>query len=229
MWLPGLVLLLAAVWRREPRLAIGCVAFFPFWLFNFFSKYELNAQLGSYKAFPLILALIWPAVLALRSESQARKGLGVVQAAVLLAAVLSWENGGLVLAAPAGIDGMMWRWQLRPETDRAELYRAFESRLDNDSLGKARASQGALALYPYSFPVWYKSQLLTGQEDAAPRLDSILWFEGDRDQPTTQKWLERGQFQFLYRVIGTRLRLAARGPLHEVPTFAGAIEPIEPP
>jgi hypothetical protein len=118
---------------------------------------------------------------------------------------------------------------IAPETEQAELYRAFESRLDKSTLGITRASVGALALYPYSFPRWEKSQLHPGLEDEAEGLDSILWFDGDRDQPTTQKWLEHGQFQFLYRVIGTRLRPAARGPLHEVPTFAGALEPIEPP
>jgi hypothetical protein len=229
LWLPGLVLLLAAIWLRDRRLVVGWVAFFPYWLFNFLSIGDLNFWLGTYKAFPLILTIIWPALLALRSPPQTRGALGIVQAAVLVSASLSWENGGLRLAAPTGIDRLRWRWELRPETERAELYRAFESRLDNATLGMTRASVGALALYPYSFPRWEKSQLLPGLEDEAERLDSILWFDGDRDQPTTQKWLEHGQFQFLYRVIGTRLRLAARGPLHEVPTFAGALEPIEPP
>jgi hypothetical protein len=198
-------------------------------LFNFFSILHMSAELGGYKAFPLILTMIWPAVLALRAPPKTRSALGTIQAAVLLSATLSWENGGLRLAPPNGIDGLMWRWELRPETERAELYRDFESRLDNRSLSAARASMAALALYPYSFPRWDKSQLLPGLEDEAPRLDNILWFSGDRDQSTTQKWLERGQFQFFYRVIGTRLRLASRGPLHEVPTFAGALELIEPP
>ena len=148
---------------------------------------------------------------------------------MLLSATLSWENGELRLAPPSGIDGLMWRWELRPETERAGFYRAFESRLDHQSLGHTRASAGVLALYPYSFPRFDKSELWPGLEDEAPRLDSILWFNGDRDQPITDKWLERGQFQFLYRVIGTRLRLAARGPLHELPAFAGALEPTDPP
>jgi len=229
LWLPGLVLLLAAIWLRDLRLIIGWAACFPYWLFNFFSILDMSAELGGYKAFPLILTMIWPAVLALRAPPQTRRALGIVQATVLLSATLSWENGGLRLAPPSGIDGLRWRWELRPETERAELYRVFEGRLGNGSLGLTRASEGALALYPYSFPRWDRSQLRPGQEDEAKRLDSILWFDGDRDQPTTQKWLEHGQFQFLYRVIGTRLRLAARGPLHEVPTFAGALEPIEPP
>ena len=229
LWLPGLVLLIGAVWLRDLRLVIGWAAFFPYWLFNFFSILDVSAELGGYKAFPLILTMIWPAIIALRSPLQARSALGVVQIAVLLSATVSWENSGLRLAAPTGIDGLRWRWELRPETERAALYRAFESRLDNGSLGVTRASMAALALYPYSFPRWDKSQLLPGLEAEAPRLDAILWFSGDRDQSTTQKWLERGQFQFFYRIIGTRLRLAARGPLHEVPTFAGALEPIEPP
>jgi hypothetical protein len=87
---------------------------------------------------------------------------------------------------------------------------------------------GALALYPYSFARWDASEVRSGSEEDARHLDSILWFDGDRDQPITVKWLERGQFPFFYRVIGTRLRLATRTPLEFVPTFAGTIEPIEP-
>ena len=229
LWLPGLVLLIGAVWLRDLRLVIGWAAFFPYWLVNFFSVLDVSAELGGYKAFPLILTMIWPAVIALRSPPQSRRTLGIVQVAALVSATLSWENGGLRLAPPSSIGAMRWRWELRPETERAALYRAFESRLDNGSLGVTRASMAALALYPHSFPRWDKSQLLPGLVDEAPQLDSILWFDGDRDQPITQKWLERGQFQFFYRVIGTRLRLAARGPLDEVPAFAVVLEPIEPP
>jgi hypothetical protein len=227
LWLPGLVLLVGAIWLHDLRLIIGWIAYIPYWLFNFFSILDLNAELGTYKAFPFILTMIWPAVVALRSPLQTRRALGMVQAAVLLSATVSWDNSGLRLAAPSGLDGLRWRWELRPETERADLYRAFESRLVDGSLGMVRASMGALALYPYSFAPWTKSQLLPGLEEEAPRLDNILWFSDDRDQSTTQKWLERGQFQFFYRIIGTRLKLAARGPLHDVPTFAGALEPID--
>jgi hypothetical protein len=228
LWLPGLALLAGAIWLRDARLLIGWVAFLPYWLFNFFSILDLNAELASYKAFPFILTMIWPAILALRSPAQTRGALRIVQVAVLLSATLSWEGGGPRLAPPSGISSLIDRWLLHPETERAELYRAFESRLDNNSLGVARASMGALALYPYSFPRWDTSQLLAGRESEAERLDSVLWFVGDRDQPITAKWLESGQFPYSYRVIGTRLRLATRTSLDMVPTFAGAIEPIEP-
>jgi hypothetical protein len=228
LWMPGLVLLAGAIWLRDSRLVIGWVALLPYWLFNFFSILDLNAGLRSYKSFPFVLTMIWPAVLALRSPPPARSALGIVQAAVLLSATLSWEGGGLRLAPPSGISSIIDRWVLHPETERAELYRAFESRLDNNSLGVARASVGALALYPYSFPRWDISLVLAGREGDAERLDSILWFVGDRDQPIMAKWLERAQFSYFYRVIGTRLRLATRTSLDMVPTFAGAIEPIVP-
>jgi hypothetical protein len=118
LWLPGLVLLLAAIWLRDLRLVVGWVAFFPYWLFNFLSVGDLNFWLGSYKAFPLILTMTWPAVLALRVPPQTRNALGIVQAAVLLSATLSWENGGLRLAPPTGIDGLRWRWELRRKPSR---------------------------------------------------------------------------------------------------------------
>jgi hypothetical protein len=38
LWLPGLVLLVGAVWLRDARLIIGWAAFFPYWVLNFFSS-----------------------------------------------------------------------------------------------------------------------------------------------------------------------------------------------
>ncbi|MFI5024339.1 MAG: hypothetical protein ACHQRJ_22145 [Alphaproteobacteria bacterium] len=229
-WLPGLVLLLGAARLRDARLAIGWLAFFPFWLFNFLSKLELNAQLGSYKSFPLILTVVWPAVLAFTLPPRERRRMAQLQLVVLLAATLSLENGGLRFAAPSGLDGLLGRWTLHAETERAELYQAFESRLDErKSLGAMRASAGALALYPYSFPRFDVSWVGAAPEEEVDRLDSLLWFKGDRDDATIRKWLKRGNFPYYYQVIGTRLLLATRRPPEALASFAGALSPSPPP
>ncbi len=228
LWLPGLALLTAAIWLRDIRLFFGWAAFFPYWLFNFLSIEDVAGDLRGYKAFPLILTMIWPAVLALRSPRQMRYALAAVQALVLLSGTIAWENGGLRFAAPYGIDVLIDRWTLRPETENGTLYRSFESKLGNGGIGTARASQGALALYPYSFPSWDKSWLGAGSVAEAEKLDSILWFQGDRDQTTTGKWIESGHFPYYYHVIGTRLAIATRKRLDTIPRFSGAIESVVP-
>jgi hypothetical protein len=109
------------------------------------------------------------------------------------------------------------------ETEHAGLYQAFEAKLDDvEALGNVKASVGILALYPYSFPIWYRSGLVDPAADAPAQTDSLLWFDGDRDTTLVQQWRAAGSFPFYYKVIGTRLRLATRksldqlGPFHDV-------------
>jgi hypothetical protein len=96
--------------------------------------------------------------------------------------------------------------------------------LDAGGLGDVRVSESVLALYPYSFPIYYRSQVIAGAEEQAEKLDSLLWFAGDRDEPITQRWLTRGHFPYLYHIIGTRISLATRFPPDKLPAFAGMIE-----
>ncbi len=227
LWLPGLVLLVAAMVCRDPRLIFGWIAFFPYWLFNFFSKGDLNAALGSYKAFPFVVTLLWPAILALGAARPGRYRLGIVQMLLLVSATLTWENGEFRMAPPTGLANLINRWALQPETENAALYRAFESRLASGKLGAVRASMGVLALYPYSFPIWFQSQPIPEAEATAETLDSLLWFAGDRDEAETRRWLARGQFPYRYHVIGTRISLATRLPPEQLTSFAGAIERSE--
>lgn len=228
LWLPGLVLLAAAIWLRDARLTFGWIAFFPYWLFNFLSNEEINAQLAGYKAFPFILTMVWPAVLALRSPPRKARALILVQALVLISANVAWEDGALRLAPPSRIEALAVRWTLQPETYNAAYYRAFEARLASGELGYARASRGVLALYPYSFPLWTQSWVAAGVEADAGKLDTLLWFTGDRDQQVTEKWLQSGNFPYVYRVVGTKVAFASRKAPGELHAFAGAIELTSP-
>lgn len=227
LWLPGVVLLIGALWLGERRLLVGWLAFLPYWLFGFLSIGELNSQLGSYKAFPFVLTLVWPAVIFAGAETK-RRAYGVLQILLLLSASVAWEDGAPRFAAPIGVPALLDRWRPHPEIEQAENYRAFEAKLQGGSLGEIRASCGVLALYPYDFPIWYRSQVLAGDEAQAERLDSLLWFAQDRDEQATRQWLKGGDFPYYYRVIGTKMHLATRLPPEKLGVFAGAIavEPI---
>jgi hypothetical protein len=210
LWMPGIVLIVAAIVLRDIRIAIGWLAFIPYWVFNLLSREDISAYLASYKSFPFILALLWPAVIALRSPVAQEAKLRWVQVAVLLAALVMFEDGNIRFAAPDDMVSPYYRWQLHPETQNTEHYRAIEARLDPAELGDVRASSGVLALYPYSFPIWSQSSVSALGVDVSRKADSLLWFEGDFDKNIVEDWLTEGRFPYRYRVIGTKINLATR-------------------
>jgi hypothetical protein len=223
LWVPGLVLCLGAILLRDARLAIAWIAYLPFWIFNFFSLLDLNAYLGTYKAFPFVLMLLWPAILWSTKPGTPRRPFLLLQTAVLLAACIGWQDGSTHLVHPTGLAQLKRRWLLRPETENAETYRALAPRLETGDLGLLRVSQGVLALYPYSLPRYDVALLRPGFEDTAPYLKSILWFDGDRDQAFTNRYLTTGAFPYRYAILGTKLRLASRFAPAQLPAFAGVL------
>jgi hypothetical protein len=229
LWLPGLVLCIGALVLRDARIAVGWMAFFPYWLFNFLSKAALSAVLGTYKVFPLILMLVWPAIIGIKAPQRRRAAFCVLQFAVLLSATIGWREGAPRFAVPTGIEQLKERWLLQPETQNAEIYRMMEPRFALDDLGRVRASCGVLALYPYSFANYVLSEVSDGLEDEAPLLDSLVWFDGDRDQPVIDKWRAKARMPWLYRVIGTRILIASRNSPDQMPAFAGTLDIIPQP
>lgn len=229
VWIPGVVLAAAALWLRDWRLLVGWAAFAPYWLVNFLAKDPVSAQLIHYKAFPYILTMVWPALIALAEPAPNRRRLGIVQAAVLLSALVAIDGHGFELLPPLGPSHFAETWLPQPGTEAALTYHAFGARLQGDTFGTVRASCGALALYPYTLPVWWKSQVVPDQIGEVRRTDTIFWFDDDRDQSRTDEWLDYGNFPYFYRVIGTRLRLASRKHLDQLPALAGALEPMDPP
>lgn len=227
LWLPGVVLTGGAILLRDVRLAFGWLAFFPYWLFSFLSAGELNAEMGAYKAFPLVLSLVWPAVVFRMSPWRARTGLAMLQAAVLVAGCVSYENGAVRLGAPFDLDGSLQRWLPQADIRQAPVYSAFEPRLDHVAdLGRVRASQGVLALYPYQFPRWDFSSITDQVVAQAADLDSLLWFEGDRDASQIETILRAAAFPHRYRVRGSHMLLATRLPAARLTAFSEALEPV---
>jgi len=227
VWAPGVVLATAALWLRDPRLFVGWIAFAPYWLVNLLAKDPVSAQLIHYKTFPFILTMVWPAVIAAAEPRADRRRLALVQAAVLASALVAVNDRGIEFLPPLGPRHFAEAWLPQPGVEAAPIYRAFEARLKDNPFGTVRASEGALALYPYSFPVWWKSQAAPDFIGELRRTDTIFWFDDDRDQTKTNEWLDYGNYPYYFRVIGTRLRLASRKHLDRVPALAGAIEPTD--
>ena len=189
----------------------------------------MNATLDTYKSFPFVLMLVWPAILAATAEPHRRRSLALLQIAVLLAATFGWRDGGVRFANAASIGDLKRRWLLRAETEHADIYRLLEPRFSVDGLGQRRVSTGVLALYPYSFDRWDFSLVRDGMEGDASHLNSLIWFADDRDQRLTDKFLDAGRFPYRYSIVGTKLRIAARVPPEQLPAFAGLLETTERP
>ena len=228
LWMPGVVLITAAVMLRDWRLGVGWLAVIPFWAFNFFSDMDLSTYLGSYKCFPLIPVMLWPAIVALRSEAGERQKLRWVQVVVLLSSILTWENGGPRLLAPDDPPSLMDRWLLHPETEHAAAYRSVEARIDLAELGNVKGTVGVLALYPYSFPIWYKSSISDQAAEGAKSIDSLLWFSGDRDDNFTKAWLSAGGFPYQFNIAGTKMHLATRYPFEHFRVLGPLLSPGAP-
>ena len=226
IWLPLLVLVVAGGAFRDYELLVGSVAFLPYALINFLSKMELSATLNSYKAFPFAVVMLWPAIVALRRPTRAKRYL-LLQLAVLACGIFSVSDGRLYFNGPWGLSAAAGRWFAQPLTEHAEDYRAFGVRLgEPGALGTVRASQGVIALYPYSFAPWYLSDYQDLNLADVPKYDSFIWFVGDRDAAIAQNILARAGDRDRYRVIGTKIELATRLPPDRLSIFAGLLEKL---
>lgn len=204
LWVPLLALTALAALYRDRDLLIGAVAFLPYLLVMFLSQYDGFGNLAGYRSFPLVLAFIWPALLAL-GKPDARRRMLVVQAVVLCCAMTYLRPGHLDFS-------LTYRWVAQPMTDNAQAYLEFgEKHLDNERPfhTRLRASQGILALYPYQFPVQGQSWVRRMHASDVQRLETLIWFEGDLDADYVRHVLQNGNYD-VTSITGTKIRIARR-------------------
>jgi hypothetical protein len=231
---PGLYVILgggtlaaASLWLRDWRPMVGWFAFLPYFLFNFFSKLDVAANLGSYKSFPYVLTLVWPALLLLgpmRGEGR----LKWVQVAVLFSGCVAIHDGSLGLVR--SVSELADRWSLRPEvshqTDYIELTPRLAAVIPN--IPGLKGSQGAMALYPDLFESWRRASVTESSDAAETAADTMLWFEGDRDAEAVRQWLGKRREMRHYRVIGTRLVWSTNRSEGEFSTLLPVLERVAP-
>lgn len=206
LWLPLACLAVVAIPFRDMRLMVGAVAFIPYLMAMFFSKTDISGMLLSYKPFPLTLCLVWPALIALEKPAALKRRYMILQLAVLACGMAYFSEGHA--------RALYYRWTPRPMTENAHLYRQFGEKVldkENPFSGRLRASHGIIALYPYQFPVWWDSNIDTMKEGDEDTVDTIIWFDGDRDRRKVQILLERGRYAKSI-VPGTQIMIARRLP-----------------
>ncbi len=205
----AVVLAIGSIALRNWRPFIGWVAFLPYFVFSFLSKMDLAANFSSYKGHPYVLALVWPAILAAGPMRGDLRRLWLLQIAVMLVSVISIHDWtvGLHHSLPTLVN----RWALHTELQERLAYQEFEPKLAAamPAMGRIKGSQGAIALYPDLFDVWYRSTVTANDEQGASgNVTSLLWFAGDRDAESTRQWLAKHPYMRNFRVIGTKLVLS---------------------
>ena len=231
LWLPLIVLAIAAAVLRDLDLLVGAIALLPYALVNFLAKNQLFALLETYKGFPFALVMVWPAIVALTRPPDARRCYLWLQAAVLAGGLFGIAGGRAYFIEPDGIGEAEGRWLAQPYTQNAEAYRDFGARLDHSKqLGAMRASRAVIALYPYDFGIWYRSNLEHFDLADIMQYDTYIWFDGDRDADIVDMLLDRvGIPPERYRVAGTKIEIATRMTPDQLTDFTGVLQKIPAP
>ena len=100
LWVPLFILLSAAAWRRSLVLLCGVAAFLPWLVVNFVAVNDSAGELSIYYGFPLVVALIWPALTYAADPRRMTPGRAVILQAALLgaSAALFWSEHGNIVA-----------------------------------------------------------------------------------------------------------------------------------
>ena len=215
LWLPCLVLAIAGVLLRDGRLIVGSIVFIPYWIFNFFSKLDINSYLAGYKLFPLIILLLWPAIFSRNTNAKLKKSYVVLQIVLLIASTLNTDGKCFNWPAPADLQALRQRWLLQPSATHSQEYKRFGNILPliEPQLGKIYVSESVLSLYPYDFEPHYKSQVIHAQDT---EFDTLIWFEGDRDADTVRQKVEQSKLPHLYVISDTKLRMLSNRSMQEL-------------
>lgn len=201
LWMPIIAVAVAAVLFYDAQLLAGAVAFLPFLLVNIISKDDLSGTLGSYKAFPVALLMLWPALVLLTRSPALRRSFLILQAVVLVCGVSFFAANGFNRAD---------RWFPSSYTQNSQQYQQFEfSLLELMRKNSIRASHGVLALYPYRFKSYHVSNIQLMTEESFKKTNMLIWFEGDRDQAQIDKLLSFARFN-VTQVAGTKIRIGRR-------------------
>lgn len=220
LWLPVLAIMIAGALFRDRQLLVGAFAFAPYFLINFISKMDLSATFGSYKSFPLAVVMLWPTVIAMGRQNRARRLCLVLQAVVFTCGLIGVQHSQITFMGSGGLEAAAARWLPQPLADNAEAYSLFGIHLKQPtSLGLVRASQGVIALYPYDFGIWYESNFENLGRSEIPKVDTLIWFDGDRDSRLTHELVNLASLPYRYRVVGTAIELATRVPPEQFVSF----------
>ena len=228
IWLPCLFLLVGGMYLKDAKLVAGSLAYIPYWLVCFFAKLKVAGTLESYKTFPFILIMLWPAFFS-QKGSRKRNSYAVLQILLLVAGLVGWDGDKVVLLDPFGPELLLTRWSPQPEWQSARDYKRFGRifRKSKAAFGDYKASNGVISMYPYDFPLWTKSQISVFKPEELKSIDTIIWFEGDRDNAAVYATLKRQHLPHLFQVQNTKLLIGSKKELMKNDDFKKVLLQID--
>jgi hypothetical protein len=209
LWLPCEILIVGGLLRRDWRIVAGGICFLPYWAFNFCSRLDFNAELGSYKCFPFVLVVLWPALMAIRANTN-KSAYILLQMLILLTCTIEINSkSSNWFLHPWSFKQLKAAWILHPEAADSRGYELFGNALHSGKshLGSVRASCSVISLYPYEFDNWFKSEI---NKDPEVKYDTLIWFKGDRDADVVKAALSRSTLPYLYQIPGTKMYMLSR-------------------
>ena len=225
VWAPLLVVAGFAWRRRDPLLAIGPVATFP-WLFIHVvgGNYPPSYLFSYHYLFPFVAALMWPSVTVLlrtgpRAWAGSARGLLLVQALTLAASYTP------MLGSDKIYYGSRWGgvfYRLTDDARNAPKSMAFMSALawGRNELGRLAMEPNLTSYAPRetSRSLWYDAVMWRGE---TPRvLDSILMLDMPWCDKALLDMIKEADMPYEYWLLGTRIVLLSRKPPDQIPTFA---------
>ncbi len=243
LYLPALVIGLAAVLKRRPAYLIGVLAPLPWLLIHLIAAHLGSAYIYTYKAFPFIVMLLWPLIIEVDAQLRLQRA-GVdaqgqegaqptsrsifatagLQAAILALTIVPWAYG------KAGDHGMTWANLSGPRAcaQNRSTYDAFQRALPaiKERYGDIMVSPGIRRLAPTLFTprdvaVWYRGDFPDKFAERKPLM--VIFFGGDRGaNAIIQEARENGLAHF-QRVPESPIMIASQVRLTRLPGDAPLI------
>ena len=224
LYVPSLIIIAAAFIRRRPGYLVGVLATGPWIGVHAFAAHIASAHIYAYKAFPLMVTLIWPLIveywIARREQPEARRParwpLAPWMAAIALTSFLSFDNG-LGWVRVVGSRPHLG-FVVHPCARDRSNYDAFRTVLSDMKpyLGDVRISHGVLRYAP---EVFAPEEMIPLQYIADPsppwpaETDTVIFYARGLSSPQFVEAATQGELRRLYAVEGTSIILASRRPL----------------
>ncbi len=232
VWVPLAVLLVAGILLRDLRYIAGVVAVLPWLILNVgLARTGSASSLDGYYAFPILVAVAWPSLVALLEIHQptgrsSGKAIWLSLQALTLAAA---SSPPIRLEPPRlGSHYASHRMSIVDVAHTAEASRAFSRAIERhrDELGEVAVTLHAALLAPWTLNriEWSEDFEAYGRDYAS--LDTFLAFDHPFSCPHTQAFAARAALPYRYSVPGTRIVLYSRHSREAMPNLAPRLQPV---
>jgi hypothetical protein len=196
---PLLILMMAALWKRNLRLLVGALAPVP-WIVLSLVAVGPQVGLGAYYSFPLIIGLAWPTIA--KPNSRFAAVLQLIMASVSIVLFAAW-------GAPDH-DNAPWKRFWFTDFSRIGRYEAVlrEAVSHRTELGRLMLDDAVVAFIPEAAMMdeWSRQWAV----DRLPNPEVMIYFAAGRDSAETRRVIEESGLTYRCNIPGTPFVVASR-------------------